>query len=429
MLFNYIKLLIFLYVIVLSKQEDSNIYLDHWCGGDLQYLDDALCVKKFPSNYDRDSTCNVEILDYNEVDNLLKQGYYSESLNGLKDIKVDTTTLSESLNSNVNLCIILTKRIYKTIEKTEINTFNKYLCNGEFSKNDVYETWSSSKIFAVANAAGHMRLNETSCENEIYGLPSFTTGNHGKTPFGDLISIITSYDHTAGYSSNALSSYFHDIGWRERIHALVNSEWINATSSGQTLGGNYGEETPSDLSFLISNDIDNNNKCNVDKDPWLEIYSNSLSSLTAAELTRRITLHNELPVSMRFPGVEYEDIKTELYGAETSLLFPNLKWGGMSTDTAIFLQSSLNISEVEDESDGKWRIFSKLGAGYSSIRNAGEIVTNSYACLPSKTKGKNYEFTLSARGSVVHDSTLLQVQKEVYNSIEKTIKMLQENLF
>jgi len=33
-----------------------------------------------------------------------------------------------------------------------------------------------------------------------------------------------------------------------------------------------------------------------------------------------------------------------MYGAEESLLFPTVKWGGMSTDTSIFVQSALNIS-------------------------------------------------------------------------------------
>lgn len=44
-------------------------------------------------------------------------------------------------------------------------------------------------------------------------------------------------------------------------------------------------------------------------------------------------------------------------------LFPGLEWGGMTADTAIFVQSGLDMDLVEQNSQGKWRIFSKLGAG------------------------------------------------------------------
>lgn len=62
-------------------------------------------------------------------------------------------------------------------------------------------------------------------------------GKHGTTPLGDLATIVCSYDTTMGYSSNSLSSYFHDLGWRQRIHDLVTSTWLGQTS--ETLGGNY----------------------------------------------------------------------------------------------------------------------------------------------------------------------------------------------
>jgi hypothetical protein len=51
------------------------------------------------------------------------------------------------------------------------------------------------------------------------------------------------------------------------------------------------------------------------------------------------------------------------YGAQTPQLFSpeEVQWGGMTADTAIYLQSSLDISDVQTKSDGHWRIFSKLG--------------------------------------------------------------------
>jgi hypothetical protein len=72
------------------------------------------------------------------------------------------------------------------------------------------------------------------------------------------------------------------------------------------------------------------------------------------------------------------------YGADIgeSALFPSVQWGGMTADTSIYLQSALNMSSVQLDASGQWRIFSKLGAGYSSSRLVGEITNNGYACLP-----------------------------------------------
>lgn len=141
----------------------------------------------------------------------------------------------------------------------------------------------------MANAAGHLRTNESSCgngdaHNHLFGLDGSVTGKHGLTELGDLSTIICSYDKTAGYSSNSLSSYFHDLGWRGRINGLVQN-WLlagdpqNTTSEvsserntlaklqqlrtagsvksssddlPQTLGGNYGEATPSDLTLQVT---------------------------------------------------------------------------------------------------------------------------------------------------------------------------------
>jgi len=45
-----------------------------------------------------------------------------------------------------------------------------------------------------------------------------------------------------------VSSYFHDIGWRERADWLI-TDWLGAVPNAQpqSLGGNYGE-----LSILLN---------------------------------------------------------------------------------------------------------------------------------------------------------------------------------
>ena len=115
-----------------------------------------------------------------------------------------------------------------------------------------------------------------------------------------------------------------------------------------------------------------------------------------------------------------------LYGAKESVLFPGLVWGGMSSDTAVFLQSSVNMTKMM--SHDLWRIFSKMGAGYSTIRYKGEIITTVYACLPEIEVGKEViggqEFTIAIRGSVDLDSSLRQVEQEVLKTMQQIMAAL-----
>jgi hypothetical protein len=291
----------------------------------------------------------------------------------------------------------------------------------------------------MANAAGHLRSAEScNSDSSVYGLDGSVTGKHGVTPLGDLATVVCSYDHTAGYTSNSLSSYFHDIGWRDRVNGLVNgsTHWLGTThgATQQTLGGSYGEASPSDLTLQVTPAASNAAACAADKDPWPTKHDNTISALSAVEMTRRIAQHRDISEALRFPGVTWEDIKSILYGAETSVLFPGLQWGGMTSDTAIFLQSALNLPEyltITNTSD-KWRIFSKLGAGYSSSRSMGEIVTNTYACLPSynTTNGAatgGIEFSLTARGSVENDASLLKVEQAVLDAVTKVVQHIMAN--
>ena len=68
----------------------------------------------------------------------------------------------------------------------------------------------------------------------------------------------------------------------------------------------------------------------------------------------------------------------------------------MGTD--VYVQSALNLTEIDARSSGRWRIYSKLGAGVSSTEHPGEfeITLNAYACLPSSKHQQGLEFVLSA---------------------------------
>ena len=63
-------------------------------------------------------------------------------------------------------------------------------------------------------------------------------------------------------------------------------------------------------------------------------------------------------------------------------MFQGQIWGGMSANTGVFIQSAIDIEETDRDLNGQWRIFGKMGAGYSGSRHRGEILTNAYGCFP-----------------------------------------------
>lgn len=195
-------------------------YCNHWCGGDLEYLDDSKCVKVFPSTYDRDWTSPLRVSAIPPA----SEGW-SQDTGSFADFSINNTALT-SLAGDANVCAILIRRV-----EGDPAPYFRFLCS-EGDDVNAYETWSSSKIYAASNAAGHIR---DECPNS--GMTSTTTGKHGVTPLGDLVTVITTYDETAGYTSNGLSCWMHDIGWRERIQATLVG-W-HPTPNNLSLGGNY----------------------------------------------------------------------------------------------------------------------------------------------------------------------------------------------
>ena len=396
---------------VLDTTKRNSFYFEHWCGGDLEYLDDSKCVKKFPTNNARDFHCPISTQTTAD----LPAGYQPDQ----PFSRIDVHPLSVVTNG-ADACVILTRRVDGV-------PYNKYYCTPQSS---AYETWSSSKIFAMANAAGTLRGRETTTcvPAGMLGIDSHTNGKASDTLLlGDLATIICSYDRTAGYTSNSLSSYFHDLGWREKIHDLVQSNWLGDLSV--SLGGNYGEATPGDLGFRLTSNSNGDVSCDAIDKPLNSTpkYENSLTALAAAEMTRRLVLHDAVDPSLRFPYLTSADARTILQGADytayaNATLFP-LQMGGMSADTSIFLQSHLDMNSVEEASQGNWRIYSKLGCGYSSDRKVGEIVTNVYACLPG-TFG--VELTVHVRGSVPGDSGITQVEAVVHDAIGAIVKGLKD---
>ena len=400
-----------------QESNSTSYYYQHWCDADgptsLEYLDDSRCQKQFPSSFSRDWQCRTLSSDLS--------GFYPDG--PIESIFVNTSGIPAALKDALALLnwqAIVVRRDAKG------QAYYKYVASG--SQQEAWETWSSSKIFAVANAAGRLR-EEGGCS---FGLNGATTGEHGMTPLGDLQTIITSYDTTQGYTSNGLAAYFQNVGNRSRLDAFVQQGLQQGPS--QTLGGNYGEPVPSDLGYkYVDYAVPQDQRvCSVVPDLSGPVFQNHISAFTAAELTRRIVLFRETIPENRFPGEAWTDVQDQLYGADPSLLFPGLQWGGMSTDTAIFLQAAINMTQVSQQSLGHWRIFSKLGAGYSTSRDRGEITYNSYACLPvldpstlDPSLNQGLEFVISARSSVPYDTSLKQAQAIMHQGINAIVHYLQ----
>jgi hypothetical protein len=346
----------------LSAANNSTWYRHFWCRrpGGLRFLDDNRCQRVFPSVFDRNFTpCAWP------SSSAVPAKYRKDS----DPIVVDRVTLAQlQLPDEFDTCVIAIKRTPAGEPRF------LYLCTS--SNATAHETWSSSKVFAALDGAAALE--------KCGGLDALGFGKHGVTALGDLVTIIVTYDETALYTSNALAKWFATVGNHTRLNRLV-QHWIGA--GNESLGGSYGAPIPPDLRFSFRAPSSQQQQCTVAPDLG-PIASDTLSSLTMAELLRRIVLHREIAPQHRWPGVAFQSIQDVLFGASPSRLFAGLEFGGMSADTgAMYIQQALNMSDVDARTGGRWNIFSKLGAGRQ------DIVLNAYACLGA------LEFVISARAT------------------------------
>lgn len=63
--------------------------------------------------------------------------------------------------------------------------------------------------------------------------------------------------------------------------------------SEESLGGNYGENPPSDLQFIFTPE-GQTGQCAMIQDPESSGYENTLSAFSLAEMTRRLTLFRDI---------------------------------------------------------------------------------------------------------------------------------------
>lgn len=313
-----------------------------------QFLDNRCDEKKWPSDQDRDRPCpSVDL----SADVVLQDGSVVTYKPSSEPVEVDGTALTGIVPDDLDVTVILIRRVNGV-------PHYRYLSNG--SHDIAYQPWSTTKVLAAANAAATLRIES----DYKVGLTADVDG----TPLGDHVTSICNYDDDP-YSSNSLGRYFHNVGGRQKANDLMHGLWLGRPAS-ETFGGNYGQaEPPLGYTFEEANGDSVTISPDLTAGP-----ANHLSSFTTAEAIKRLVLHRE-EASQRLPGIQWTDLRVLLFGAEGSAKYG--PWGGMSQDTAIYLQSGHDVDYIEQRSHGQWTVFSKLGLGTS-----GQFLNIGYACYP-----------------------------------------------
>ena len=145
-----------------------------------------------------------------------------------------------------------------------------------------------------------------------------------------------------------------------------------------------------------------------------------MSKLTLAESLKRLVMFRENPET-RPQYSTWEDVKVLLYGSENSMWYEQSTPQGMESDVSVYLQEAVDINQVEINTKGQWRTFSKLGLGFS---RGGEIVHTDYACVPVFDQSGN---PIIDQGAELIISIHLPVHEEYVNK-DKALADIYSNL-
>lgn len=287
----------------------------------------------------------------------------------------------------------------------------RYLSNDN-SHNQVYEPWSSSKIFAFTGAIATLRGQGLGAQAMI-----------GDTFVADMLTGINSYEDfgTASGESNALATFFANIVGREYLSALFYDEWLKLSTPHIYFRGAYGPVAfvPSNYQWQMLNNESNNAVLSpylhAADDPEYLPYrcdecgltgNKPMTTLAQAEWLKRLAVHNR-DVQTRHPKLTQDDVATLFYGTGHS--YADDRFAGMTLGISTMLQHAIvnaitgeekaNPKAVLDElTKGQWRVFQKIGWGPSETRSTTENVVLAHVCLPHFQGGR--EFTVAAQVAV-----------------------------
>ena len=161
-------LLIMILAISHGQDSQSNFYYEHWCGGELQYLDDRLCAKHFPKKLNRNFSCRSREF----LDDTSSTSTFKRILHDVDESALSSVLTPPSSGEELDLCVIL-------FDDTGSSDYYCYRSNSALTP---HETWSSSKIFSVSNAASKLRETESSLKCEL-GLNSFVKVKENQIQF------------------------------------------------------------------------------------------------------------------------------------------------------------------------------------------------------------------------------------------------------
>ncbi len=311
-----------------------------------QFIDDVCRIKRQPIDDERDFSCMNAA---SSADMTLENGRVVHYKPATEPVTFDDD-LREAIPESIKVSVILVRRVDGV-------PHYRYVSNG--TADQIFQTWSASKFMAIASAASTLRAKSQGA----IGLDATVD----QVPLGDLVTIVHSYDERH-YSSNSLAKWFHDVGGRPKINDLIHG-WL-ARPTTETLGGNYG---PGYVGLGLTFRDAAGHAVTVPRDPGYA-YENHVSTHTMAEFLKRLVMHRE-DGATRLPNLEWSDVRTLLYGADSTRWFEN-RPGGMSADRSVYLQLH-DFDNIVKRSQGHFRIFSKSGMGWAQYVHAG------YACFPS----------------------------------------------
>lgn len=291
----------------------------------------------------------------------------------------------------------------------------RYLANHN-TQHDLYEPWSSSKIFAYTAAIAKVR------QTLALGANSFA----GEVPIADLITSIHSYQAfgKADGNSNAIASYFVNVAGRDYLTALLHDRWLMLSHPAIRFRGAYDNQAFAPLDSLWHN----NGRsvmvpafANSSDDPGYQSYrcdqcgltgNKPMTTLAQAEWLKRLAAHEREPLT-RHPYLESVDLEVLFFGTGRSQSAKPV--GGMMQGISLMLHRAIALAISKDEQAdpknvleqatlGHWRIWQKIGWGASETRGAGENVVLAHVILPGYQGGR--EFTIAAQTAVSGDGDI-----------------------
>ncbi len=286
----------------------------------------------------------------------------------------------------------------------------RYLANDR-THDRLYEPWSSSKIMAFTAAVAALRPHGIGADSSVGGFV-----------LADLITGINSYEDfgTASGESNAIATFFLNLAGRDFATSLFHDEWLALGNADVRFRGAYGPTAfdPGTNEF-VSRDGETRYTPTVypagADDPGYLAYrcencgtdgNKAMTALAQTEWLKRLASHTREPLT-RHPELELVDVETVFFGRHHTDPRPV---GGMLQGISRFLpeaiaatlapDSDLSAGAVLDDlTDGRWRIYQKVGWGPSETRGTSELVVLAHVCLP-QVGGTGREFTLVGRAAV-----------------------------